>query len=475
MTLAELAGFASEETRDLLQQLRGCYLQTIHAVDSTLLDVVLGTYFSRRLRAIPVWLMIVGAPSRGKSTTLRILNNLAGVVEVDDLSEASLISGSKRSERSEHSKGGLLYELGDEDNHEGFLLIPDFAAVTTKPWKQRHPLLSRLTQVYDGRMTRAIGHDGGYLAPWQGKVTMGTSIAYSEMRKLRWEDSCGMGERMLHVYLTADEESDIDAARAALRTQGTEDEKWMPAREIVEKLEVSTEGHRDITTLPVEADEVIVALALLCAKARTPIHRDGYTRAVHYSPQAEGPARLAQQLAAFLKGCIVSGQPIRDAFLRMRRVALDSIPEERRNVLGLLARDGKLSIGSLSERNSLGDRRASEIMNDLALLGLCELQPGRGRLPGQYSPTPLVSRGLSLLQYLHLSGTQKGGEPSAEAVTGLLKHDLDPESGHISDPASSLKHDEEHEPMRPHGFDTRLETMDPLEETDEEDLAPWEK
>ena len=94
----------------------------------------------------------------------------------------------------------------------------------------------------------------------------------------------------------------------------------------------------DLTT---GESETLVMLAALATKCRSAVERDGYLREIELVPDAEAPARLVKQLAHLLKGVRCIGAPDEQAWRIVRKVALDSIPDLRRNVLEMVATGGR--------------------------------------------------------------------------------------------------------------------------------------
>ena len=93
--------------------------------------------------------------------------------------------------------------------------------------------------------------------------------------------------------------------------------------------------------LPEDADhaltdadtERLVSLADFVTLARSPVERDAYsTREIELVPDAEAPARFAVMLASLLEGLRVIGLEDEPAWPLVTKVALDSMPAQRRKV-----------------------------------------------------------------------------------------------------------------------------------------------
>jgi hypothetical protein len=73
----------------------------------------------------PVWLLLVGPPSGGKTEILSSLIRLPYIVPAATLIEAALLSGTPKREKTAGATGGLLRRVGDF----GILLAKDFTSV----------------------------------------------------------------------------------------------------------------------------------------------------------------------------------------------------------------------------------------------------------------------------------------------------------------------------------------------------------
>jgi hypothetical protein len=83
----------------------------------------------------------------------------------------------------------------------------------------------------------------------------------------------------------------------------------------------------------------IVTLACFCAYARCPVSRDRYSQFVDYSPQAEGPARLAKQFMQMgMALALVHGKRIVDVCIyeALKKIGRDLVSAQRLSILKYL-------------------------------------------------------------------------------------------------------------------------------------------
>jgi hypothetical protein len=138
----------------------------LYLPDPSPLLAVLGTVAANRLEGTPVWLLLVGPSSTGKSEILQATAELEDVHPAATITEAALLSGSSLKDRSKRSSGGLLRTIGEF----GILLCKDFTSVLSMHREARQAVLAALREIHDGQWTRHLGTDGGLSFEWEGKL-----------------------------------------------------------------------------------------------------------------------------------------------------------------------------------------------------------------------------------------------------------------------------------------------------------------
>jgi hypothetical protein len=100
----------------------------LHLSDPYLLYTVWGTYAANMLQGDPVWLMVVAGPSTGKTEALLSLSCCPLVHVTSIITEAGLLSGVSRKERSRNATGGVLRKIGEH----GVLILKDFGSILSR-------------------------------------------------------------------------------------------------------------------------------------------------------------------------------------------------------------------------------------------------------------------------------------------------------------------------------------------------------
>ncbi len=317
-----------ESPADRLIRLISIFRRWFHIPDTGILLAVCGAYAAHHLEkdGTPVWLLLVGPPSGGKTAFLMSLDVLLGVWPVSTLTESSLLSGTPSKERNKSASGGLLKKVG----LEGVLLIKDFTSILSISADARNSLLAALREIFDGKWVRHLGVDGGSTLQWDGKITVigGCTTAIDTHHAVM----SAMGERfLLYRMLPADEAA---LARRALDQDGSDAQmKDEIGNGVKDLLDGSSWHARRLC----DADKArITAIATLAARCRSSVERDGRTRDIELIPEPEVPARLARQLAALFRGMLAIGAEESEAWRVLTKVALDCVPTVRRAVFEVL-------------------------------------------------------------------------------------------------------------------------------------------
>lgn len=321
---------------------------------------VLGAFAANRLPGDPVWLMVVGAASGGKTELIQPLAGLPDVYPSSTLTEASLLSGTPQKEASKDASGGLLRELGDF----GVLLNKDFGSVLSMHRDARAQTLAALREVYDGSWTRRIGTDGGRSLTWRGKAGL---IAACTPTIDRHHAVIGaMGERFL-LYRLPEIDGDEQAGRA-LDGVGREDRMRAELHDAVASVfEPGIHAVRDSTD---SERQRLVALSSLVVRCRSAVERDGYSREIELVTAPEAPGRLVKVLDRFLSGLLAIGVQPDDAWRVTRDAALDCMPALRRAIVGALFRDSEASLDDVATAVGHPPQTTRRALEDLQVYGI---------------------------------------------------------------------------------------------------------
>lgn len=344
--------------------------------DVGLLEIVLAALVANLLPGDPVWLLLIGAPSSGKTEVANTARGLGFVHPISTITPAALLSGSARKDRGAHATGGLLHAVGDF----GILLAKDFTSILAMPNESRSVALAALREVYDGSYDRAVGVDGGQTLSWAGKAGLvacstPTIDAYHSVLN-------AMGNRFVFYRVdVGDQDAHADFALASI---GRETEMRAELAAATAGVVAGLEIPERIAAHDVETQRRIRALAAFATKARTAVERDRYHHDVELVPVAEGPGRLVKQFAQLLHAFDLLGVERARAFALLGKLALDAIPAVRRTVLEpLIATPDELQTSAVMRACRLPKTTTERALEDCFLLELV-----RRRKDGAHDTAP---------------------------------------------------------------------------------------
>lgn len=333
--------------------------------------VPLGAVAANLMDGDPVWVMVVGPPSGGKTESIVAIATLPYVRLGATLTEAALLSGTPK--KQSVGKGGLLREIGDF----GILVLKDFTSILSMNRDQRAQLLAALREIFDGSWTRHIGADGGRTLAWSGKLGLiaGCTAAIDSHHAVM----SVMGERFLLYRLPT-----IDPTKQAERALANAGQVGVMRKElaaVVKRLFAGLDISEGLPSIDEHETSRLVALSSLVAAARSAIERDPYRREIELIYDREAPARLAQTLRRLYAGMIAIGLDAATAWPLVAKAGLDCVPKLRRSVFDalLVAPDWRdtTAIAAATNHPTVTTRRALE---DLTAHGVVERQVGgRGK------------------------------------------------------------------------------------------------
>lgn len=351
--------------RDGLTAALATFRRWLYLDDPAPLYALAAALVANRADGDPVWLLLVCAPSTGKTELLSAAAPLPWVRPASTLTAASLLSGTSAKDRAKDATGGLLRQVGGF----GVILCKDFTSLLAQNRDTRAEVLAALREVYDGRWDRAVGSDGGRVLTWTGKCGLVGGVTPSLDRYAAVVSA--LGDRFL--LLRMPDPDPALSAKMALTHRGKE--ARMRA-ELAGALGALVGGadvaavNRELTGT--EEDELI-RLASFTARARTGVERDGYTRDVLYLPQVEGPGRLVTAYARMFGALSAIGCDPETTWDVLGRIAIDCMPATRaRFARELLGETAAARTGELADRVGMTQRNAREHLDDLCLLGLAD-------------------------------------------------------------------------------------------------------
>jgi hypothetical protein len=339
------------------------------------LHATLATAAAEKLDGDPLWLMLVGAPSSGKTETLGGLWKPGAHVTSTINSPGALLSASVPSEEdvaSGKATGGLLRKIGDR----GFIVLKDFTSILAMPYALQAGVLAALREIYDGRWTRTVGSGGGQTLEWTGRIGLLGAVtgAWDE----HWEVIAKLGDRFVLLRINSSAaQTRMETTLQAFANSGLEEQmREELGNALADVLRAIPEQHKVELTAKEQYD--LLSVANLTTMARSTVTRDKSGRVLDAHPP-EMPMRFAKQLFMVMRAGIAIGMTRKNAHELAMRCARDSMPPIRRDVLLALAAEPESSSAEISRDLDKPSTTIWREVTALHMLGLLKATRGEGK------------------------------------------------------------------------------------------------
>lgn len=333
----------------------------VHLDDPGHVWFALAVAVSAALDGDPLWGMLVGPSSSGKTEAVRALDGLAE--PVDELTAPALLSWT-------HGKlprpTGVLTRIGER----GLVTVGDFSTVlATSDRGGRDQLFALLRRAYDGAVTRDLGNAPTPLR-WTGRLTLLAACTPAIDNYQSHADQ--LGPRWLYYRLApGSAQAKRATSRKARRRAGQLAHARAEAAELTGRLVAAARQQAATVRLPEPAAEQLDDVAIVACFGRAVVPRNPYGRRdVEGLAVVEEPPRLVAQLVLLAKGLLALGLPAPAAVALCRRAALDSVPAVRRGLLAALADAEELTASEAARRVGCHRHVARMALEELAAIGL---------------------------------------------------------------------------------------------------------
>lgn len=322
---------------DVEKAVNGVYL----LVDKGIVRIIIGTAVGNRLKISdkPIWLLLLAGSSAGKTSIMDIVTKCGSwIVPIDTLTSNTFASGQKRDVET-----SLLWKANN-----GVLIFKDFTTILSMNEEGLREVMGQLRGIYDGSFKKEFGN--GVTVDWHGKIGIiagGTGAAARKMRQYSEQ-----GERFINYVLNVADSKDM-AIRAFQNVKGLK-EKEEHLRDVVAQFvnQIMTDIDASVLNIPEELQLKMIDLANFATLARSPVTTDfkDNTKVVHVGDR-EQPSRMAMMLANYATTLMIISREKELSELNQQiiyKIALDSIPADRRMVLRVLAEFREASTKSIA-------------------------------------------------------------------------------------------------------------------------------
>jgi len=360
-----------------LQDLKNEIQKYQYLEDTNIIDMSVASIIATRLKlGEPLWFIIIGASSGGKSQIIRPLSmtDRKFIHRLDDMTENTLLSAMKKKGDGEVS---LLKKIGDH----GMLAISDMTVLMSKSSESKSAILSQFRMVYDGEMIKHAGNSPEPLR-WQGYVGVisgSTPSVYS-----MFEEASEMGERF--VYYRMKEFDGNKSTRLALTRSkiGRELDQELADKYAEYIKDVVVNAPTEHFDIPEYIIERIIEVSSFAERVRTVAHTDKFTsdKKITRIPIPAKPTRVAMQLATVVKALML--MKLHDTgSMELDENDLSTIDwcgyslanEEKRKCLSILASvefDRELSTSAIADRVGLDTTIVRNFLQNLSAVGVLD-------------------------------------------------------------------------------------------------------
>jgi hypothetical protein len=338
-------------------------------------EFLVATSLSVHLPDKPLWSMVVGAASTGKSTALDSLGGTNEYFEyASKVTSESFVSGMSKGEVDEIS---LMANIDRKT-----LVIGDLTGILSLPILVQQKLWGLLKEAYGGVLKVTFGNQ----APKEYYGKKFCMIAGVTHAIYNFNES-DMGERFVKIDFAGrdfDEDAQMDQAMM-------NQDNWPEIEKILRENMLGYLRHlhnnTDFTTPPqvgTETEERIKMLAKLATKLRTKVSKDRFEGMIA-RPVAESPTRFALQLKTIAKGLMWAKQEeevTTDIYETLQKVAFDSCPGLALECINYIHKVKACSINTLVNRLQIPKTRVHQIIVDfchLNILEKCKVNNGSGQ------------------------------------------------------------------------------------------------
>jgi hypothetical protein len=311
----------------------------------------------------PLWGLIVGPASSGKTEAIRMLDDVADE-HPDELTAPGLLSWTTGQQRRQV---GILRRIPDP----GLLTVADFSTVlATSDRGRRDQLFALLRRAYDGRVHRDLGNAPGPLT-WQGRLTM--LAACTPIIDSYSTHTDALGPRWL--YCRGGEQTAATrqgTGRKALRA-GDLDDRRAQVRTIASGLVGDAIDRYPTVELSAAAEDAVVDTAIVTCYGRAGVEREGYgRREISGMAIIEEPPRLVTQTAQLTRALVALGFDEDAAVSLACRCTLDSMPRARFGALSALSTRPQATGSEVARSASCHRHVARMALEELDAIGVAE-------------------------------------------------------------------------------------------------------
>ena len=352
-----------------VQDLIRIYTEVYYLEDTSVIPIVVATVLSSKMKGDPVWLMIVGGSSSGKSEIVNAIGGVPWLTEISMLTTNTLLSGMKTAKGK--AETSLLLRMPPEH----ILTMKDFTTILSMRSEEQQDLMAQFRELYDGKMTKQLGT--GEVKSWKGKSTLIAGV--TEKLYAMEAKFSGMGTRAVNFVMPEQDRVKTCVRSAAIAEDINESRERIKAaftQFFAEHIPLVKDMKLEV---PADVSSRIIKASNFSSLARSPVERDMQGRmCLVLSP--EMPMRMSNILHNVCKPLMaLEGGVLNKSYEAiLYKIAMDSIPKGRRIVLKKLAQYATVYTKQLAIDLKYETQPIRKWLEELNVLGICDREKGGG-------------------------------------------------------------------------------------------------
>ena len=378
------------------------YCKTYYVEDTSLIAVTLATVLANKMPGPPVWVMLIGGSSSGKSEIIRAVSKVSFAKEISMLTTNTFLSGMPSTDGHPTS---LLNQIGQR----GVLLMKDFTTILSMRKETSAEIMAQLREIYDGHLNKMTGT--GKNLHWEGKLNLVAGV--TEKLFVMDGEFAEMGTRAINFII--EEQDRVKTTKRSAQNVKTIDEKRLHLQNIFTEYiqEMSdTIASGDEIIIPDAVEDKIIEVCDFSSYARSTVHKD-YRGNITLVLSPEMPMRMSDQLQQLARCFIAMGYE--ENFDKiMYKMSLDCIPKGRRIVLKELAGHNFVTTGGLRYKLRYSEETIRGWLEELHSLRFVECERNGGRTGDKWTPTEKTRKFMAKYENVVDSGLELTEESEVE-------------------------------------------------------------
>jgi len=372
-----------------IEELIEKYKSVYYLEETSVIPLVCATILSNRMPGDPLWIMLVGGSSSGKSEVLNCVMGIPFVFQVSTLTPNTLLSGAS----VKGKEASLLLRMP----RSAVICMKDFTTILSMTKEDQQSIMSQFREVYDGLFSKSTGR--GEDIVWKGKINLIAGV--TEKIHVMESQFSGMGQRTLNFSLP--EQDRIKTThRASKIASSIKDHRDMLKLEFKEYIDLMLPVMGTLKCeVPEDISYNIVLVSSFATLARSPVEKT-WKGDVGLVLSPEMTMRMSNQLHLLAKVFMSmnDGTLPKDYEKILYKIAMDSIPKGRRMALKELAHYNNVTTKGMATKLGYPTASAKPWLEEINALKICDRDTGGGSKGDKWTLKPQFREMMKIFDHI---------------------------------------------------------------------------